>query len=128
MIPPDAARWIHDVVLPPGLRDDIRDRLREHCPCQWGPCGHCEAGRHDQCSVVAWGGAPRAHCDTYVTNARGQVAVGRGVIADVWRAGRPCRWVCPCGCTPVGAALPPPGPAAPEQLDLFSQLTSPEYL
>ena len=124
-MPPDTAQLIRDQVLPTSYRDEIRAGLIEHCPCQWGPCGHCEAGNHNQCSVVAWGGAPRAHGDSYIINRRGQVTVGRGVPStEVWRAGRPCRWICPCGCTPIGYTPPPAptGPAAPEQLDLFAAL------
>ncbi|MFC0504177.1 DUF6248 family natural product biosynthesis protein [Micromonospora costi] len=67
---------------------------------------HCRAGRHNRCSVVAWGGAP--HSDTYVTNARSYVVGTRDVLrAEVWRSGAPCRWVCPCGCTPSGPERPP---------------------
>ncbi|QLQ37971.1 DUF6248 family natural product biosynthesis protein [Micromonospora robiginosa] len=120
-IPADAATWIRDVVLPPAYRKGTRDQ--SVCPCQWGVCGHCQAGRHEKCNVVAWGGAPRAHGDTRITDARGLVAGGWGVRStEVWRSGRPCRWICPCGCTPIGCALPPASPAGPEQLDLFAAL------
>ena len=123
MIPPDAAAWIRDQVLPASYRDEIRAGLIAHCACQWGPCGHCQDGDHQQCAVVAWGGAPRAHGDTYIVNRRGQVATGRGVPSvEVWRSGRPCRWICPCGCTPIGCARPPTGVPSSYQLDLFALL------
>ncbi|TDC34228.1 hypothetical protein E1211_17940 [Micromonospora sp. 15K316] len=121
-VPPDAAAWIRSVVLPKAYVDGIPDPSL--CACQWGPCGHCQAGQHEQCNVVGWGGAPRAHGDTYITTSRGQVAVGKGVAsAEVWLSGRPCRWVCPCGCTPVGPERPPADVPATYQLDLFAMLS-----
>lgn len=120
-VSPEAAAWIRDVVLPPAYRRNTTDPAV--CACQYSVCGHCQAGRHRQCQVVGWGGAPRAHGDTHITDARGMVAGAWGVAsAEVWRAGRPCRWVCPCGCTPVGAALPPSGGPMALQLDLFTEL------
>lgn len=118
-IPTEVAAWISDVVLTRVYRNATSGP--ELCACQYGICGHCKAGGHADCQMVTWGGAPPAHGDTYVTNARGQVASAQGVRSvEVWRSGRPCRWLCSCGCTPIGAALPPTGPTPPIQLDLFA--------
>ncbi|MET9303208.1 DUF6248 family natural product biosynthesis protein [Micromonospora aurantiaca] len=117
-MPAHAAAWIHDVVLPPKYRQGTTDPSK--CPCQGGPCGHCDAGRHQQCAVIAWGGAPVVRPETVIVDSRGYVAVARGVRSvDVWRSGRPCRWVCSCGCAPIGCE-PPPATEPAYQLDLFA--------
>ena len=108
-LPGEAAAWIHDVVLLSAYRDNALTSRR--CPCQWGRTGHCAHGRHDRCPRT-WGwerhGAPSP--DTYVTDAHGVVAAAPTVASvAVWRAGRPCRWLCPCAChTQVQALIPPP--------------------
>ncbi|MBC9000467.1 DUF6248 family natural product biosynthesis protein [Micromonospora aurantiaca (nom. illeg.)] len=121
MIAADAAEWIRTVVLPETYRRNSSDPAR--CACQGGVCLHCQEGRHAKCQVVAWGGAPLARCETFICDRRGMVAGASGVINEVWRSGKPCRWVCACGCAPVGAALPPGGLAelpSTYQLDLFA--------
>lgn len=76
------------------------------CPCQWGPCGHCLAGRPEKCAHHHY--PPRSQRspdpETYLTGRRG------GALALVRRAdGSGCSWVCPG-----------PPPAEPEiAADLF---------
>lgn len=117
-IPTDAATWIHDVVLPPALRDDLRDQRRQRCPCQGSASGHCQTGECMLCPRT-WGwhrhGEPAP--DTWITDSRGLVAVARGVSAAVWRSGRACRWLCPCRCHATVAPLfDPPAREAPRRL------------
>ncbi|MEW2442803.1 DUF6248 family natural product biosynthesis protein [Micromonospora marina] len=108
-MPADAADWIRDTVIPPGLRDEIHDHIHRHCPCQGSPSGHCGKGTHEQCPRT-WGWERHGHPspETWITDSRGMVAVARGVNAAVWRTGRACRWLCPCDChttvTPLFAA------------------------
>lgn len=98
LLPADAATWIRDVVLPPAYRAGTTDP--SICPCQYGPSGHCAAGRHERCPRT-WGwhrhGEPDP--DTHITNAAGRVGGAPSVSSvAVWRTGRPCRWLCPCTC------------------------------
>ncbi|MBB3666368.1 hypothetical protein FB384_005330, partial [Prauserella sediminis] len=46
----DAAAWGRTHVWTRDLRRDHDNvpGLTHRCPCQWGPCGHCAADRHDQ--------------------------------------------------------------------------------
>lgn len=78
-----------------------------HCRCQAGRCGHCMAGRHEQCTTRLRG--PLVGPEGYVTGHRGQARTA------VWLSGKPCRWVCACTCpapTPETApALFDAGPA-----------------
>jgi hypothetical protein len=107
-MPAAAAAWIRDVVLPAAYRRNTGDPTP--CACQWGPCGHCRASRHTQCAVIAWAGEPPAHGDTHITDSRGMVVGRYGVgSTEVWRVGKPCRWICPCPCrTTMPALFPAP--------------------
>ncbi len=117
MTPAEAA-WVADIIL-------TRQMLKAYssqdtCACQGGLCHYCRTGHESPCVVVRWGGAPRAQSEGWITDRRGRVVPGS---PDVWRAGRPCRWICPCTDCP---ALParPPADAAPValQLDIFGEL------
>ena len=75
------------------------------CACQWGRCGWCHQGRHDQCSTrrdPEWYDRPIP--ETHLS--------GRdGVSVPVWLVGYPCRWRCACGCPPhTPAPAPRPEP------------------
>jgi len=88
---PEAAAWVRANVLLPYARDEVHSRaLIEHCPCQWGPCGHCDSGRHEQCTARRM--PPSVRPETYLVRRNGSV------VAEVWRLGKPCVWLCPCGC------------------------------
>jgi hypothetical protein len=78
------------------------------CPCQWGATGHCEQGRHRSCRAEEVAG-PRP--EAYLTRADSTCVMDRGDPVQVWLAGRPCRWMCPCECHTA--------PAAPVQGALF---------
>ncbi len=113
---PAAADWIAKHVLTPEMLKGYGSQRR--CCCQGGICGHCRDGRHRSCMVVAWGGAPRASCEGWITDRQARVK-----SPDVWRAGKPCRWVCACGCDPWAPELPPVGgPPVAMQLDIFGEL------
>jgi hypothetical protein len=112
-VTPETADWVYAVVLTKtylrsvgaeGRGDQELSRgpaaVRD-CPCEWGPCGHCAAGRIDRCghrTIPAW---PKPSPATYV------VARDGAAVASVWRVGRPCQWRCP-------------GPPAGEQIELFA--------
>ncbi|MDG6102353.1 hypothetical protein Daura_43495 [Dactylosporangium aurantiacum] len=99
---PAAGVWIREHVL--NRKHHRASRvLDETCPCQWGPCGHCLAGRHDRCAHRQPGWNP-VSSETYVVNRLGYV------LAEVWRATGPaCAWHCPCP-APDCAVVVPDGP------------------
>lgn len=101
--------------VPPGL-----------CPCQWGPSGNCRSGQHEKCPRT-WGwprhGQPEP--ETHL--------VGRDWMAlvPVWRAGRSCRWLCPCRChAEVVALFPAPtrGPRRSSGLGGNNRIASTDLL
>lgn len=79
---------------PLAVRSDPDDPpgYREHCPCQWGPCGRCQDGRCDLCAAdTGWdGGGPEPL--TYIE------ARDRSALTPVWApvGARDCSWRCPC--------------------------------
>jgi hypothetical protein len=85
-----AAAWVRQHVLC-DWSDDAAALLHV-CPCQYGPCGHCTAGRHDQCAHRTPGYSDTRRSPlTYLLSRR------RFVLAEVWPAdGRCCTWRCPC--------------------------------
>ncbi|MFI6228913.1 DUF6248 family natural product biosynthesis protein [Micromonospora echinospora] len=97
LIPADVAAWIRNTVLPAGYLASIPNPAI--CPCQGSASGHCQTGECMRCPRT-WGwhrhGQPEP--ETHITNSRGLIAHARGVYAAVWRAGRACRWLCPCLC------------------------------
>lgn len=132
-MPAAAADWVYDRVLTRrykestnaidwvGARENRRDEGKgaaflRVCSCQYGPCGHCSAGRHDRCSHRERQPAPA--CTTYLQNSAGLA------IAEVWRSGKPCAWLCTCDCR-TAAPVDPEQPTvmAPElvfeQISLF---------
>ncbi len=112
---PAEADWVAGHVLGAAMLQSYGPQ--RSCPCRGGVCGHCQGGHHRSCMVVAWGGAPRVQCEGWITDRKARVK-----SPDVWRAGRPCRWICACGCDPYAPPLPPAGDLPPMQLDLLSAL------
>lgn len=98
----DAAAWIRDVVLTLTYRRSTGGILR--CPCQGSASGHCQNGHHDQCPRTrGWHRHGQPDPETYVVSRSG------GALTPVWRAGRACRWLCPCSChQQVQALFPAP--------------------
>ncbi|MET9923298.1 MULTISPECIES: DUF6248 family natural product biosynthesis protein [unclassified Streptomyces] len=96
---PDQAAWVRTYALTRGVLASFGPTLTL-CACQYGPSGHCDADRHDQCghrTHPEW--YERRDPDTYLTDQAGNV------LAEVHRAGQPCRWRCPCQChRPEGPA------------------------
>lgn len=64
-------------------------------PCQWGPCGHCTAGRHTQCQFVRW-----AHLSTARPGPHGWITDNKGRVAfpnvAVYVNGNRETWICTC--------------------------------
>jgi hypothetical protein len=82
------------------------------CRCQWGPSGTCRSGRHDRCQrTVGWERHGSPGPETHIVSRRGWVA-----LTPVWRAGRACRWLCPCWCHEQVQALFPAPPGRPGRL------------
>ncbi len=101
---PEAAGWVYDVVLTrrykesvgaiewTGARENRRDAglgaaMVRGCECQFGLCGHCGDGRPDRCSHREW--TPPLVPETYLQDRSGYV------VAEVWRTGKACAWLCP---------------------------------
>lgn len=66
----------------------------EKPPCQWGPCGHCDAGRHDRCGAVTHpttNSRPSPH--TWILDKRGRVILPH---TAVFQPGYREHWVCSC--------------------------------
>ena len=88
----ETADWIWWNAVPPLVRRGAGGEPDRTCPCQYGPCGHCQAGRHTQCvmlkrTAIAW---PEA----FIIDRHGMVT---DPTLGMWRAdGPPCRWICPC--------------------------------
>lgn len=122
---PEAADWIYREVLTVRYRRNVgadpvvrKGKVVDPglgpsavrlCPCQWGPCGHCQQlGRHDHCTTrVGWAGNPPLSPAERL----------RGI--PVWTTGTPCSWRCSCRCPEPARSVP-----ALEQLDLFANLTA----
>ena len=110
-IPKAVAAAIYRDVLTPAYRAansvDGDPVLIRYCRCQDGRCGHCMAGRHEQCTTRLRG--PLVGPETWVCTPTG------GARTAVWLSGTPCRWVCACVCPPpepeVRSALFDAGPA-----------------
>lgn len=97
---PAEGAWVREHALPRRIIASIGEATLALCACQYGPSGHCDADRHDQCGQrthPAW--YERLTPDTYLLDRTG------GVLAEVHRgSGQPCRWRCPCQChRPEGA-------------------------
>ena len=67
----------------------------ERRPCEWGPCGHCDAGRHDRCQFVTHPPKPRRHPSPHgwVLDTRGRVTLPNVAVfvTGCWET-----WVCAC--------------------------------
>lgn len=118
---PEAADWVYEVVLTQTYRRAVGAEGRGNedlqlgpaavrtCHCQWGPCGHCSAGRVDRCAHRTIPDWPRPSPATHIVTRAG------GARTDVWLSGTPCRWRCP-------------GPPGGEQAQLFSAARRPPRL
>jgi hypothetical protein len=98
------ASWIRTHVLPAHY-DNSYEPLIKMCACQWGRCGHCDAGNHDQCA------RRRAEMRDWKPFSPEAYVITRNGWArtPVWRANGPaCRWLCPCTTCARRAAIKPP--------------------
>lgn len=106
LVAADAAAWIRTIVLPAAyLASTYPSSDPSICPCQYGPSGHCNAGRCEKC--------PR----TYGSDRHGQPwpdtriigrdwkVCGHPDVVAVWRTGPACRWLCPHPCHTTVAGL-----------------------
>ncbi|MHB1139887.1 MAG: DUF6248 family natural product biosynthesis protein, partial [Microthrixaceae bacterium] len=99
----EAADWVYGVVLTrrykesagaimwTGARENRRDggagaAFLRSCPCEVRLCGRCGDGRPDRCAHRSWSPGPTPA--TFVQDHRGMA------VAEVWRAGTACSWVC----------------------------------
>lgn len=111
-IPDQVAAAIRDLVLPRTLV--ANHGPLDRCPCQYGPCQSCTAGRHGRCTHRRHEPCPPAP-HTWITTAGGMVP--NGTVCQVWTVGRPCHWVCPCPTCqrprpPLAEVLAPGNPPA----------------
>jgi hypothetical protein len=66
----------------------------ERRPCEWGTCGHCDAGRHERCQFLRWPARGRRSAPhTWVLDRRGQVISPH---FPVFIPGADRDWVCSC--------------------------------
>jgi hypothetical protein len=99
----DEADWVYAVVLTQrykesagaimwtGARENRRDEgqgaaFLRMCDCQSGLCGRCSDGRPERCAHRAW--TPPSVPETHIQDRRGHA------LDPVWRAGKPCAWLC----------------------------------
>lgn len=128
----ERAAWIREHAWTAHMRKthgQIGRYFYSSCACQHGSSAHCEAGRCNLCPsdtpvrsyetvIVGRGGMPAYFPEPY-THDTDDVYAGpicREHLAMVWLADRVCRWVCPHDCHSA--------PAAPEQLDLFEEVSA----
>ncbi|MFC2599128.1 MAG: DUF6248 family natural product biosynthesis protein [Actinomyces massiliensis] len=108
------AAWVREHVWTPAIRKGKCELWigGTHCPCQYGPCGHCAAGDHAHCpyeqanpseDVKAWAQRQSDTCAGYLTDARG------AVMADFWEVGVRHDARCPCWKNGHPGAEPPNG-------------------
>lgn len=62
-------------------------------PCQWGQCGHCDAGRHDSCQFVRDQRPRKPGPHSYLTDNKGRVTFPN---VKVYVPGQWETWVCAC--------------------------------
>ena len=126
----EAADWVWDQVVPQLVRRGatVGGRPDRTCPCQYGPCGHCQAGRHSQCPMLRRGVVVEP--EARIISRDGMVATARW---GVWRAsGAPCRWICSCPAEHRGlfpdlkAGFPPARRATPAELGFDSPAAVPD--
>ena len=92
------------------------------CPCEYGPCGRCSAGRHDQCPYTdphhtQWAAARADVPAGWVTYADCQVPTHGGAETwQVWEAHVTHDARCPC----ARAGHPGSGPHQTSLLDLLT--------
>lgn len=131
-MPTATAAWIRQHAWTGPMRKSFNSTpgAHAHCPCQYGPSGHCAEDNHRRCNHQP--DQPRAAIpETWICDRQDHVLgfrrwtyqhptdtiTGRRRLSDaaVWLADRKCIWHCPCDCHdhggPVGA-----------QLDLFAAL------
>ncbi len=80
-------------VLPARYIASVGAYTLTQCPCQGGPSGYCEVGKHHRCPRETW---PRHGFPaplTHIVSRRDCAA-----LEEVWPSGKPCRWICPCVC------------------------------
>lgn len=142
----EAAAWVREFVWTNRMRKAFADTpgAYQHCACQAGPSGHCNADRHTKCWHAD--NEPQRSPEAYVCGTDGTsvlmfaepfthptgsaTGAKRTSHAQVWLADRACRWRCPCDCHTGAPVTPEPPPAAeppidkPVQLDLFDVLAS----
>lgn len=120
------AAWVREHAWLKVMRQTYRTTPAyfHHCPCEYGVCGHCDAGEHRHCTHGPDGYQPFPEDECAITNRKWQVlALPRGSVthprrtatgwhidhaALVWLADRRCVWSCPCECRASDPALPQP--------------------
>jgi hypothetical protein len=130
-MPAEAATWIREHAWTGAMRRQHANTpgAYDHCPCQYGPSGYCDADQHRRCHHQ-----PDQHQsptpETWICNQRSEVLgfrrwryrhatdtiTGRRRLATaaVWLADRRCVWHCPCDChAPAGTQFDLFGSALP---------------
>jgi hypothetical protein len=117
---PEQAAWIRDNAWVGAMRKTYGEvpGYYEHCACEYGLSGWCEAGQCGRCA----GGDFRASPQTYICRRRPvdvpahfrepyehpstleSITPRRCTIAAGWLADRTCRWQCPHECHLLGPA------------------------
>lgn len=120
------AAWVREHAWLKAMRQAYRTTPAyfHHCACQYGVCGHCDAGDHRHCTHGPEGYQPFPEDECSITNRKWQVlALPRDSITHprrtatgwhldhaplVWLADRRCVWSCPCECRAGDPVLPQP--------------------
>ena len=98
------AAWVREHVWTRAMRKVYAETPAIHsmCPCEYGPCGRCSAGRHDRCPYTdprhaQWAAARADVPAGWVTYADCQVPTHGGTETwQVWEAGVTHDARCPC--------------------------------
>lgn len=98
------AAWVRDHAWTAVMRKTYASvpAVLTMCPCEYGPCGHCSAGSHENCAYddpnnAQWA-ANRADVPAgWITNADEQVpTLGGAESWQFWEAGIQHDGRCPC--------------------------------
>lgn len=125
------AAWAREHAWTPAMRKTFESvpAALTMCPCQYGPCGNCSAGCHEDCpyddpSNAEWAARLADVSAGWITTATEQVPTLGGTDSwQLWEAGIQHEGRCPCALADHhGALTEPVDPSEGRQLTIFDIL------